>query len=61
VVSFGRFAPEKITPGTRWLGCWVEPRAGLDVVAKGRSLLLPGIESRVAIPFTEVIKLIKCR
>jgi hypothetical protein len=29
-----RFAPRKRAPGTHWIGGWVGPRAGLDVVGK---------------------------
>jgi hypothetical protein len=25
-------------PGTHWTGDWVDPRAGLDIVAKGKIL-----------------------
>jgi hypothetical protein len=31
------------SPWKPWIG-WMGPRAGLDVVAKGKSLLLAGIE-----------------
>jgi hypothetical protein len=30
----GRFTPEEIVPGTRCIGDWVGPRAGLDSVEK---------------------------
>jgi hypothetical protein len=33
----GRFSPGK-NPGTHWIGGWVDPRAGLDVVAKRKVL-----------------------
>jgi len=26
----GRFTPRERAPGTRWIGGWVGPRAGLD-------------------------------
>jgi len=38
-------------PGTHWIGIWVDPRAGLDAVAKiKKSLSLPGIEPRLSSP-----------
>jgi len=30
----GRFTPRERAPGTRWIGGWVGPRAGLDTVIK---------------------------
>jgi hypothetical protein len=33
-------------PGTHWIGDWVDPRAGLDDVEKGKFLTLPGLELR---------------
>jgi hypothetical protein len=33
-----RFTSEKRTPGTQWVGSWVGPRTGLDVVAKSSCL-----------------------
>jgi hypothetical protein len=33
-------------PGTRWIGGWVDPRAGLDNVEKRKFLTLPGLELR---------------
>jgi hypothetical protein len=30
----GRFTPVERAPGTRWIGGWVDPRAGLDLVSK---------------------------
>jgi hypothetical protein len=30
----GRFTPGEQTPDTHWIGCWVDPRAGLDNVEK---------------------------
>jgi hypothetical protein len=32
--SPGRFTPRERAPGTRWIGGWVDPRAGLDDVEK---------------------------
>jgi hypothetical protein len=29
----GHFTPEERAPGTHWLGGWVGPKVGLDVVA----------------------------
>jgi hypothetical protein len=37
-----RFTPGEGTPGTHWIGGWVDPRAGLDDVEK----TLPGLELR---------------
>jgi hypothetical protein len=41
-----RFTPEERTPGTHWIGCWVDPRAGLDGVEKRKFSTLPGLELR---------------
>jgi hypothetical protein len=30
----GLFTPREKTPGTHWIGGWVDPRAGLDMVSK---------------------------
>jgi hypothetical protein len=32
----GRFTPRERAPGTHWIGGWVDPRAGLDNVDKGK-------------------------
>jgi hypothetical protein len=37
---------DRLTLGTQWIGCWVGPRAGLDIVARTESLLLQGLELR---------------
>jgi hypothetical protein len=34
ISCLGRFAAEIRAPDTHWIGGWVEPRAGLDAVAK---------------------------
>jgi hypothetical protein len=34
----------RFTPGTRCIGGWVEPRAGLNDVEKRKFLNLPGLE-----------------
>jgi hypothetical protein len=31
------FTPGERTPGTQWIGSWVDPRAGLDDVEKRNS------------------------
>jgi hypothetical protein len=42
-----RFSPRERSPGTNCTGDWVDPRAGLDREARGKSLSpLPGIEPR---------------
>jgi hypothetical protein len=38
----GRFTPGEISPGTHWIGGWVDPTAGLDDVEK----TLPRLELR---------------
>jgi hypothetical protein len=40
----GPFTPGERAPGTRWIGGWVDPRAGLDDVEKRKYLTLPGLE-----------------
>jgi hypothetical protein len=41
------FYPGGRTPGTHWVGGWVDPKAGLDIEARGKILLiLLGIEHR---------------
>jgi hypothetical protein len=40
----GCFTPGEIVPGTHWVGGWVGPRAGLDIVEKRIILPLPGFE-----------------
>jgi hypothetical protein len=39
-----RFIPEERAPGTHWIGGWVGPRAGLDVVEKRIFLTSPRLE-----------------
>jgi hypothetical protein len=41
-----RFTPGERAPGIHWIGGWVDPRAGLDDVEKGKFLVLPGLEHR---------------
>jgi hypothetical protein len=36
----------KKSPGTHWIGGWVDPRAGLDDVEKRKFLTLPGLKPR---------------
>jgi hypothetical protein len=40
--SPGRFTPGERTPGTHWIGGWVDLRAGLGDVVKRKFLTLPG-------------------
>jgi hypothetical protein len=41
-----RITPEGRPPGTHWIGGWVGPRAGLDVMEKRKVLSLPVIETQ---------------
>jgi hypothetical protein len=43
----GRFTPGERAPGTRWIGGWVNPRAGLDDIEERKFLTLPGLELRI--------------
>jgi hypothetical protein len=36
--------PGRFTPDNHWIGDWVDPRAGLDIVEKRKFLTLPGLE-----------------
>jgi hypothetical protein len=38
--------PGRFTPGTHWIGGWVDLRAGLDDFEKRKFLTLPGLELR---------------
>jgi hypothetical protein len=38
--------PGRFTPGTHWIGGWVDPRAGLDDMEKTKFLTPPGLELR---------------
>jgi hypothetical protein len=40
------FTPAERAPGTHWIGSWVDPRAGPDVLGKRKFLTLPGLELR---------------
>jgi hypothetical protein len=44
--SLGHFTPGEISPGSHWIGGWVNLRAGLDDVEKRKFLTLPGLELR---------------
>jgi hypothetical protein len=39
-----RFIAGERAPGTHWIGGWVDPRTGLDVLENGKFLTLPGLE-----------------
>jgi hypothetical protein len=41
-----RFTPGERTPGTHWIGGWVDSRTSLDDVENRRFLTLPGLELR---------------
>jgi hypothetical protein len=38
--------PGRFTPGTHWIGGWVDLRAGLDDLEKRKFLTLPGLQLR---------------
>jgi hypothetical protein len=38
------FTPGERTPGTHWIGSWMDLRAGLDDLEKRKFLTLPGFE-----------------
>jgi hypothetical protein len=40
----GHFTPGEIALGTHWIGGWVGPKVGLNIVEKRKILPLPGIE-----------------
>jgi hypothetical protein len=42
----GRFTPREKSPGTGWIGGWVDPRARLCGVGMRKFLTLPGLELR---------------
>jgi hypothetical protein len=44
-----RFTPGERAPGTHWIGCWVDPRAGLHDVEKRKFLTLLGLELRPSV------------
>jgi hypothetical protein len=38
--------PGRFTPGTHWIGGWVDPRTGLDEMEKRKFLTISGLELR---------------
>jgi len=42
--------PGRFTPGTHWIGGWVDPSTCTDAVGREKSPPLPGIESRPSDP-----------
>jgi hypothetical protein len=42
----GRFTPGERTPGTHWIGGWVDPRAHLDNLEERKYLILTALELR---------------
>jgi hypothetical protein len=42
----GRFTSGERTPGTHWIGGWVDLKASLDNLEKRKSLAPPGLELR---------------
>jgi hypothetical protein len=43
----GRVTPGERSPGTHWIGDWVDPRAGLDDMEKRKLLTSPGLKHRL--------------
>jgi hypothetical protein len=43
----GHFTLGERAPGTRWIGDWVDLRAGLDDLGKRKFLTRPGLELRL--------------
>jgi hypothetical protein len=43
----GRFTPEERSPGTHWIGGWLDSRTGLYDVENIKILPLPGLEPRL--------------
>jgi hypothetical protein len=41
-----RFNPGENAPGSHWIECWMDPRAGFDDVEKRKFLTLPGLKLR---------------
>jgi hypothetical protein len=41
------FTPGERTPDTHWIGAWVDPIGGLDIVEKRKFLTLLGLELRL--------------
>jgi hypothetical protein len=50
----GRFTPRVTSPGTRWIGGWVGPRASLDTVSK-RKIPSPHRESNSDHPIVQPV------
>jgi hypothetical protein len=51
----GRFTPRERAPGTHWIGGWLGPRAGLDIVTK-RKIPSPCRESNPDHPLGRVLQ-----
>jgi len=43
------FTPDRLTPGTLWIGGWSGPRAGLDAVAKTKNPAIALTRSRTPV------------
>jgi hypothetical protein len=59
-----RFTPEEGAPGTQCIGGWMGPRAGLNVIKKGKSLTpkVNGTWTRqVVLPAAELSRLIRAQ
>jgi hypothetical protein len=54
----GRCNPGEIAIGTHWIGGWVGPRAGLDIVEKIIILPWPSSLYPITIPTTAIFKLV---
>jgi hypothetical protein len=48
------FTPGERTPGAHWTGGWVDPRAGLDIEARGK-ILCPRLESNPDRPVVQPV------
>jgi hypothetical protein len=55
----GSFPPWVKAPGTHWIGGWVDPRAGLNAVAKRENLLTTPAGNRT--PASQPVALPLCR
>jgi hypothetical protein len=52
----GRFTPGERSPGTHWIGGWVDPRAGLDDVHKIKLLTLTGTRTSTGLDDLSILQ-----